>query len=285
MSNYITLSANAIPDSLKAISNPPEKLYVAGNTLNILMEKPKVAIVGSRKVTPYGKAITIQLAEELAHRGVVIISGLALGVDALAHRAALNVGGDTIAILPTGLSNIYPSSHRQLAAAIVEAGGALVSEYPDTTKGFPGNFVMRNRLVSGLSDAVLITEAAEKSGTLHTARFASAQGKPLFAVPGNITSPMSVGTNQLIQKGAQLVTSVHDILRTLGISTTAQKSPITSDNPYEQQILSALQSGISDGSELLQVTTLDVQLFNQSLTMLEITGAIKSLGNNQWTIA
>ena len=284
--NILMLTETNIPPLLQAIPDPPSLLYIKGDTLDELLARPRVAIVGSRKVSAYGKTVTIQLAEELARKGVVIVSGLALGVDALAHQAALNAGGLTMAILPTSVNEIYPSSHRSLARDILQHGGVLLSEYPDGTEGFRGNFVRRNRLVSGISDVILITEAAQKSGTLHTARFALDQGKKLLVVPGNITSPQSIGANQLLQQGASMVTSSDDIFRALGMKTTLgkQKSKPTSLDPNEQIILDLLYGGLSDGSVLQIESKLPVALFSQTLTMLEITGDIKNVGNNHWTL-
>jgi DNA processing protein len=284
--NILMLTKDTIPPLLQAIPSPPKLLYVKGGTLDEILARPRIAIVGSRKVTPYGKQVTIQLAEELARKGVVIVSGLALGVDSLAHQAALDARGLTMAILPTSVNEVYPADHRDLAANILRSGGVLLSEYPDGTPGYRQNFVARNRLVSGISDGVLITEAAKGSGTLHTARFALQQGKKLFVVPGNITSTQSSGANQLIKDGAQLVTSADDIFTMLGMVTKTgkQKAKPTSQDPNEQIILDLLYNGVSDAAELRAQSKLPVALFNQTLTMLEITGDIKPLGNNHWTL-
>lgn len=285
--NMLTLTKDAIPPLLQVIPDPPTHLYVKGDTLDEIVARPRLAVVGSRKASTYGKAITTSLVEDVARKGAVIISGLALGVDALAHQAALNAGGLTMAILPTNVDEIYPSTNKSLAKRIIDNGGVLLSEYPKGTEGFPGNFVQRNRLVSGISDAVLVTEAAKGSGTLHTARFALQQGKKLLVVPGNITSQQSSGANQLIKDGAQLVTSSDDILKALGMATSGakQKTKPTSQDPNEQIILDLLYEGTSDGHELQAKSGLSVQVFNQTLTMLEITGDIKPLGNNHWKLA
>lgn len=276
-----------IPNILQTIPNPPKTLFATGVGMAEILARPRIAIVGSRKVTPYGKNVTTTFAQELAKQGIVVISGLAFGVDILAHKAALDAGGLTVAVLPTGLDKIYPSSHRQLAKHI-EKQGMLITEYPHGTRSFPGNFVARNRLVSGLSDAVLIIEAAEQSGTLHTARFAIEQGKRVLAVPGNITSPMSAGTNRLIKAGATAVTCTEDVLDALGISSAIKKrgkaKPISND-PNEQIILDLIFGGKADGAELLANSALDIQSFNQALTMLEISGVIRSSGNNTWLLA
>ncbi len=244
-----------------------------------------MTVVGSRKVSAYGKAVTLGLAGELAKAGVVIISGLALGVDSLAHKAALDAGGLTIAVLPSGVENIYPAGHYGLAMQILQQGGALVSEYPAGERAYKDHFIARNRIASGLGDALLITEAAEKSGTLHTANFALEQGRPVLAVPGNITSPTSVGANNLIKAGAMPVTGVRDVFHALGLELpeTNREAP-RSGNPHEQVLLDLLFSGVNDGLELLDQSKLGVSLFNQTLTLLEIRGQIRPLGNNRWSL-
>lgn len=281
--NKLTLSS--LPERLQQIASPPKQLYWAGVNVNDLLNYKCVAIVGSRKVTTYGRQVTTQLASQLAEQGVIIISGLALGVDAIAHQAALDAGGKTIAVLPGPLELIYPRSHQRLADQIVEQGGALMSEYPEGTEPFRSNFIARNRLVSGLCDALLITEAAEKSGSLHTARFALEQGKDVLAVPGNITSKTSAGTNNLLKAGAVPVTSSEDILNVLGLRQhSGDWQAASGRDPEEQTILSLLLQGISDGEALQHTSQLDIATFNQTLTMLEISGKIRALGANQWAL-
>lgn len=281
----LTLTSSGYPKKLHNLSTPPEQLFVMGNNVKELVSRPCVAIVGSRKVSAYGKTATYTLAGELARAGVVIISGLAIGVDTLAHRAALDAGGLTVAVLACGAGHIYPSSNKLLARQIIEQGGAIVTEYPAGANVYQSNFLARNRIVSGLGDAVLITEAAERSGTLSTARFALEQGKELLAVPGNINSPTSVGTNNLIKSGATPVTNAQDILHILGIkSRQAIKRTIKGYDADEQSLLDLLQTGVQDGSQLLEHSKLDVSRFNQTLTMLEIRGHIRPLGNNYWEL-
>ncbi|HET8670771.1 MAG TPA: DNA-processing protein DprA [Candidatus Saccharimonadales bacterium] len=279
----LTLSSANLPEAVTKIADPPKRLYVASSNWQDLLSRPTIAIIGSRKVTAYGRSVTATLAGKLAGSGVVIVSGLALGVDAIAHRAALEAGGLTIAVLPGSLDRIYPACHRNLAGRIVEQGGALITEYSPDTHIYPSNFIARNRLVSALSRAVLVTEAAEKSGTLHTARFALEQGKDVLAVPGNITSPLSGGTNNLIKAGAVPVTSVDDVLHYLGIHAVS-RARHTGGTPQEQVILDLLSQGIIEGSQLLEQSGLEVSPFNQSLTMLEITGKVRCLGGNQWAL-
>ena len=274
-----------IPTELRRISSPPTTLFHAGATLDTLMNRPRVAIVGSRKVSPYGQQVTHQLARQLAEQGVVIISGLALGVDSIAHRAALEVKGSTLAFLPGPIEHIYPASHTQLARQIIDSGGALLSEYPEGTNSYKHHFITRNRLVAGLAQAVLITEAAEKSGSLHTARFAKEQGKPVLAVPGNITNPGSEGTNGLIKDYADAVTGYEDVLSVLGLKKPLAKTQsVRGSNAAEQKVLDLLISGLHDGENLLKHSKLQVHEFNQTLTMLEIGGKIRSLGSNQWGV-
>lgn len=279
------ISTSVVPKKLRNIPEPPSQLFTVGVDVNELLLLPSVTVVGSRKVSAYGKAVTAALAEELAKAGVLIISGLALGVDSIAHRAALDAGGVTLAVLPSPLTNIYPRSHAQLAQQIVAQGGALVSEYAEGEQIYPVNFIARNRIASGLGDALLITEAATKSGTLHTARFALEQGKEVLAVPGNITSSTSAGTNNLIKTGATPVTCVEDVLRALGLEPVkAGKRVPKGATGEEQALLDLLAAGVSDGALLLEQSKLSVVLFNQTLTMLEIRGQIRALGGNHWAL-
>lgn len=270
------------PEILRHIVPSVQQLSVIGD-LSHLMSKPRLAVVGSRKVTPYGRAVTEALVRELVQAGVVIVSGLAIGVDAIAHQTALEAGGLTMAILAGGLDRLHPASHYRLAHDIMR-GGALVSEYAVGIPSYKHHFIARNRLVSALSDAVLITEAAEKSGTLHTARFALEQGKDVLAVPGNITSPTSAGTNNLLKSGATPVTGAADVLHVLGVQPPPVRLLPKGDTPEEQIIIDLIASGEQDGSTLLVRSQLDVVHFNQTLTLLEITGKIRSLGGNQWNI-
>lgn len=283
--NLLTLNTASFPETLRTIAGPPNELYYAG-PLEELLDRPRLAVVGSRKVSPYGRNVTTKLAAAVAGQGIVIVSGLAFGVDALAHQAALDAGGLTIAVLPSSLDQIYPASHRNLAQRIVDNGGALVTEYANTPSVPKHHFIARNRLISGLSNATLITEAALKSGSLHTARFTLEQGHELLAVPGSIFSDTSVGTNNIIKAGAVPVTCLEDILFAMKLQPTmSTQKTITGANAFEQAILDALMNGISDGDEMLTFSQLEITQFNQALTMLEITGKIRSLGANNWALA
>lgn len=282
----ITTRDKDYPDALRNIASQPKQLFYIGAPPIDLDQRPTVAIVGSRKVSHYGQQVTAELASALASRKITIVSGLALGVDAIAHQAALGAGGRAIAVLPCGLDKIYPATNYQLAKRILDQGGTLITEYPAGTEPFKQNFIARNRLIAGLAQATLITEAAEKSGSLHTANFALEQGKEVLAVPGNITSYLSAGTNNLIKSGATPITSAQDIFAVLNLTVQAEEEhEILAANEEEQIILKLLTSGVSDGTELLAGSKLKTALFNQTLTMMEITGKIKAAGNDQWRIA
>lgn len=270
---------------LQCIDDMPDTLYYLGTLPT--ERRPSVAIVGSRKPTAYGREVTVQLASELARHGVIIISGLALGVDALAHQATLDAGGTTIAVQANGLHRLSPNTNRQLGERIVKQGGAIISQYEPGIEPMQHRFLERNRIVSGLADAIIVIEAAARSGTLSTAAHALNQGKELFAVPGNITSPMSAGCNQLLRQGAMPVTSVEDVLSILiPASTTdnAQRPLPLGSTPLEQAIIDALIDGLRDGDEILAKAKADSNNFNTSLTMLEINGIITPLGANRWTL-
>lgn len=273
------------PDILRQIPSPPKELFWIGTHPGEFLGSPRVAIVGSRKVTAYGRVVTQQLTGELARAGVVIVSGLALGVDSIAHQAALDSGGLTVAVLGTSLDQIYPTSHLNLARQIASSGGCLISEYPPGTAAFPSNFIARNRLISGLADVLLITEAAKNSGTMHTAGFALEQGRTVMAVPGNISSPGSEGCNNLIKAGATPVTSADDVFFALGLDPSAPKqTKIFRGSNNEQMIFDLIRGGIADQEELVVAARLDGPALSAALTMLEINGYIRAEGGN-WTIA
>jgi DNA processing protein len=279
----LSMGDTDFPVLLTEIPDPPKSLYVLGETFGDLLQKPRLAVVGSRKVSTYGRSVTALLTEEVARQGIVIVSGLALGLDGLAHQAALNVNAPTIAVLPCGLDHIYPSSHYGLAKKILQKGGAIVSEYPEDTVPFKTNFLARNRIISGLSEGVLIPEAAERSGSLSTANHALEQGREVMAVPGNITSQLSTGTNNLIKIGATPITTAQDILQALGLEQKEQfEREIIGATAEEHAILTLIQQGLSDGDALQQQSGLSAATFGQTLTMLEITGKIRPLGANRW---
>lgn len=279
----LKISDPAYPLYLKEIASPPKSLYYLGDLLPLL-SLPRLSVVGTRKVTLYGRSITQSLVSSVAAEGIVIISGLALGVDGIAHHATLDARGKTIAVMPCGLDRIYPSTHRMLAAKILQNGGALVSEYAEGMPPLRQNFIARNRIVSALGDGILITEAAAKSGTLHTTSFALEQGKTVMAVPGNITSELSGGTNNLIKAGALPVTGPEDIFAALNLDLRRPEREYVARNEEEATLLRLLQQGISDTSELLTASTLETSSFNQTLTMLELAGTIRPVGGGQWAL-
>ncbi|HMH70671.1 MAG TPA: DNA-processing protein DprA [Candidatus Saccharimonadales bacterium] len=265
------------------IAKVPEKLHFIGTLPETRI--PSVAIVGTRKPTAYGKEVGHTLAFDLAKRGVAVISGLALGIDAIAHRGALEAGGTTIAVLGNGLPDIYPATHKDLARQITERGGAIISEYEPGVSARQYQFLERNRLVSALSDAIIIVEAAARSGTLNIAGHALEQGREVFVVPGNITSPLSAGCNNLLKQGAHPVTCASDVLEVIAPHLLKAQSILPLGNtPLESRLIELLQSGVRSGDQLQQESGAAPSEFNQTLTMMEITGTIRSLGSNQWAL-
>lgn len=293
---------------LASIAVKPKMLYFYGkmpeNRLKKgckkVKERPKtVAIVGSRKPTKYGETIAYKLAYEAAQRGAVVVSGLAYGIDSVAHRAALDAGGITVAVLGTPIDQIYPRPHRPLAAEIVEKGGCVMSELPPGARVgdeyAPGEkynpktcFLKRNRIISGLADVVVIPEAAERSGSLNTAAHALEQGREIFAVPGDITKPLSQGCNQLIRQGATPLLGINDVLEVLfppvRRKKLAQAELLLGDSPAETAILRSLAEGLSDGAEISARASLSVAEFNQAITLLEIKSRVVALGANRWML-
>ncbi|AJA06391.1 DNA processing protein DprA [Candidatus Nanosynbacter lyticus] len=272
---------------LAHIANPPKSLCYMGKLPEA--NAPIVSIVGSRKPSAYGKEVTERLAAELASAGCIIVSGLALGVDGIAQKAALEAGGTVVAVVPNELPDISPRTNYKLAMDIIRQGGAVISEWMKGDNKIVNrwSFLERNRLVSGLADGIIITEATERSGTLNTASHALNQGRDLFVVPGNITSPLSAGCNNLLKQGAYLVTDANDILNIIAPEklqkSSSPEAPLSS-TPEEAIIIKLISSGIRDGDELQQNSGLSASDFATALTMLEINGAIKPLGANNWTL-
>lgn len=267
---------------IDTIANAPKKLHYIG----VLPETRQltVAIVGSRKPTNYGKEVTYQLSHDLAKRGIIIVSGMALGIDAIAQRAALDANGITIAVLANGVDIIYPLTNRDIAKNVLKRG-AIISEYEPGTEARSYRFLERNRIVSGLSDAIIVTEAAIRSGTLSTVGHALEQGKEVFVVPGNITSPMSAGCNHLIKQGAHPITCTEDIFEVIAPHLLKPQSILPLGNtPLESKIIELLQSGVRDGDELQQLSKANISEFSQTVTIMEINGVIRALGGNQWTL-
>ncbi len=268
---------------ISSIAKVPKVLYYRGSVPDSRI--PTVAIVGTRKPTAYGKEVAFTLARDLAGRGIAIISGLALGIDAIAHRGALDVGGRTLAILANGVEKFYPATNAQLAEKIIKSGGAIISEHRHTPNIKPYQFLERNRIISGLSDAVIVIEAATRSGTLSTVSHALEQGREVFVVPGNITSPLSAGCNALLKQGAHPITSASDVLEVVAPRATLNQGTLAlGSTPLEDEILSLIRSGVRDGDELQKLSSASVSEFSQALTMLEINDVIKPLGGNHWAL-
>jgi DNA processing protein len=210
----LSLEDHPFFSGLKHIPSPPTSIYLKG----ILPQKNEkvVAIVGTRKASSYGEKIAYDLAYNLTKSGFVIVSGLALGIDSQAHQGALDAGGITVAVLANGLDEIYPATNQHLAEKIIKSGGCLLSEYPPKTPSYPNQFILRNRIISGLAAAVIVVEAPKKSGALATADFAKKQGRPVFAVPGPVSSKNFEGSHQLIRNGAKLISNADDFLSDMG---------------------------------------------------------------------
>lgn len=277
--NTISATDPLFPSRLQDIPQRPDHLYAVGS---IPQYSLGVTIVGTRKPTAYGRLVTQDIASRLAERGGAIISGLAHGVDAIAHEAALKAGGITVAVLPAGLDHIYPSTHRGLATKIVEHGGALISEYEPGTPPLPYRFLERNRLVSGLGDIVIVTEASTRSGTMNTTMHALEQGKDVYAVPGPITSAMSAGCNALIAQGATPIVNIEQFIDQLLPTSAGVQTSLLAQTAEEQTILDLIKIGVSEGDELQQKSKLEPHVYFQTITLLEIRGVIRSLGGNRW---
>lgn len=269
---------------LPHIPDPPKKLFIRGK---LPAKRVKtVAIVGTRKPSAYGREIATKIASECAKNGIVVVSGLALGIDSIAHRAAIDSGGKTIAILANGVDKIYPRSHEDLGQKILQTNGAILSEYPNNTPARPWQFLARNRIVSGLADAVVIIEAASRSGTLSTANHALDQGKEIFAVPGNITSPLSAGCNQLIKNGANPLTSVEDLLDFLIPDRFEKQTQLFKGDTREENVILEFLSknGTTSSDAIIKQTELSASEFNQAITMLELKGLALNNGGEKWSL-
>ena len=264
----IPIGDERYPDILMEINDPPPLLYVKGKV--DILKSFSIAIVGSRRATSYGKMVAKQLARELARIDITIISGLAYGIDSAAHSGALNVG-NTVAVLGNGIDIVYPSSNKRLFNEIVK-NGCLVSEFPFGTRPQKWTFPKRNRIIVGLSRGVVVVEAAKKSGSLITARLALEEGREVFAVPGNIFSSTSEGTNNLIKNGAKCVTSFEDILDEFPYVSFPKGED--SENEKEDLLIRSLKEGPKTVEELQLVLKMQSSKLRERLTILEIEGKI-----------
>ena len=282
--SVLSLFDSNYPRLLKEIPNPPPLLYYRGT---IKSYELALGVVGTRKVSSYGKMIAHDLSYTLAQRGLAIVSGLALGIDAIAHHAALEAKGVTLAVLGGGLDeyNIYPVANRALAHTIIESGGALISEYPCGTQSLKTHFPQRNRIISGLSLGTLVIEAPEKSGALITTKFALEQNRDIFAVPQNIYNENAKGVNNLIKMGAKLVTSAEDIIEELNIETAVNFKKTSGDivfAPDEELLMSLLAKEPMHIDSIIRESKISAAKANSLLSMLEIKGAIKNAGGGMY---
>ena len=281
----LTIEDEEYPDALRNIYDPPFVLYVRGDIS--VLQKPLISMVGSRKFSTYGKSATQKIASELAQSGIAIVSGLAIGIDGIAHQSVLDVGGLTVAVLGSGVNDasIFPRFNYNLAQKIIQNGGLVISEFPPFTPAFKQNFPLRNRIVSGLSLGTVVVEAGEKSGSLITAYSALDQGRVIFAVPGSIFSPQSAGTNELIRKGAILTTFGDNVLSELGLLPQADVKQLRyiAQTPEEEKILNCLTEGEKHINDIVVESTLPTHLIGSTLSLLEINGAIKNIGNNTYS--
>ncbi|MFZ5982184.1 MAG: DNA-processing protein DprA [Patescibacteria group bacterium] len=284
----ISKNSSDFPALLKEIPTCPFVLYYKGN-ISILNEYPAIAIVGSRKYSRYGEQASLKLSSDLAQAGITIISGLALGIDAIAHAGTLGASGRTVAVLGNSLDekNIYPRYNVNLSREIIASGGALISEYPIETPAGNFTFPSRNRLIAGMTLGTLVIEAGEKSGSLITAELALEFNREVFAVPGDIFSPGSVGANSLIRKGAKLVSCSEDILEEIGLFERQKNIPggtYRPENEIEREILKVLTHEPVHIDKLARMTKLKTMAVASTLSMLEIKGIAKNVGGQNYII-
>ncbi len=281
----LTWDSADYPNLLRQIADAPPVLFVRGTLTPA--DEWSVALVGTRKATVYGREVAHRLATDLVQNRVTLVSGLARGIDSIAHKAALDAGGRTLAVLGSGVDFIYPAEHRKLAEAIIE-NGALISDYPLGTRPEAANFPARNRIISGLSLGVVVVEADVKSGALITADFALDHGREVFAVPGSILSPASAGCNRLLRDGASIVTEVGDILETLHLDQVSEKQlarEVLPSNATEAAILERLTAEPRHLDELSREIELPVEMISSTLVMMELKGMTRQVAPLQYVVA
>ncbi len=275
----ITIFDKNYPSQLKEIQSAPTVIYLKGKIEKT--DKNSVAIVGTRKMSSYGKEVAEKFSSELASLGLTIISGLARGIDTVAHNSAIKAGGRTIAVLGCGLDSVYPPENSRLANEIIKCGSAIISEYPLGYPALPINFAARNRIISGLSKAVLVVEGRNKSGTLLTANHAAEQGREVFAVPGAITSPLSEAPLYLLKNGAKIATEVADILTELDINLKVDKAELEKvmpDSPEEEDLVNLLDTEPLHIDEIARATSVEMGELSARLTVMEMKGLVKNMG-------
>ena len=283
--SLLTWDSENYPSYLREVDGAPPVLYVHGSLEEI--DRWAVAVVGTRRLTVYGRQVTQELVTGLVLNGVTIISGLARGVDAVAHKTALEHGGRTIAVLGSGPDCIYPPENRALARQIVNGHGAVITEYGLGVQPDAKNFPPRNRIISGLSLGVVVVEAGERSGASITAKFANEQGRDVFAVPGNINSPASKGTNRLIQQGAKLITSVDDVLEELNLAMVLEHSAVQlalPETPEEASLFEYLSAQPIHVDDLSRSTGLESSTVSSTLTLMELKGIVRQVGGMNYVM-
>lgn len=283
---FVIVEDENYPINLKKIKNPPAVIYFKGKILK--QDRQSLAVVGTRKITPYGREVTEKLTKELSNSGFTIISGLARGIDSVAHQTALESGGRTIAVLGSSLDIIYPPENRVLAQKIIQLKkGALISQLPLGMGPLKGHFPARNRIISGLSLGVLVTEGASHSGSKITSADAFEQKKPVFAVPGPITSAMSEGPLDLIKQGAKLVSQAKDILKFFHLDnhhSNNQKKRNHFSNPQQQKIWQELIKGRKQIDEIIRRSKFSSAEVLSILTEMELAGMVKNIGGGNYII-
>jgi DNA processing protein len=265
-----SLRRNDLPELLRQIHDPPRTLFLRGSASADVLELAAVAIVGARACSPYGSQVARMLGRKLAAAGLVVISGLARGIDGEAHRGALEAGGITVAVLGCGIDRDYPAAHAELARRICERG-LVVSEYEPGVEPAPWRFPARNRIIAGLAAATVIVEARERSGALITADFALEDGREVFAVPGEITSTLATGTNRLLGQGATPLTSADDVLELFGLAASQRPAP-PAIGANAASVVKRLVEGAASADELARATGLEPGLLAAALVELELAG-------------
>ena len=281
--SVLTWEDPGYPERLKEITPSPPVLYLRGKLE--ADDQWAVSIVGTRRITSYGRQMAAKIATRLSQAGITVVSGLARGVDGIAHKSTLEQGGRTLAVLGSGVDRIYPPDHRQLAAQIMDRG-ALISDYPPGTPPEASNFPPRNRIISGLSMATVVVEAGRRSGALITAEFAVEQGREVFAVPGNVLSPQSKGTNRLIQEGARILLDPQEILEVLDLTRVTEQSvarAVLPENATEAELFGVLSHEPLHVDEIRSQTHLSIEEVTSTLALMELKGMVRQVGGMRYT--
>lgn len=276
---YVTCKDKEYPRMLCEVADCPSILFVKGDIA--LLNSTSIAVVGSRKYSPYGAKVCRMITTELTTNDLIIVSGLALGIDSIAHQATLDNAGKTIAVLGCGLDRIYPTSNSFMATKIIESGGAVISEYPPGTEAFKGNFPARNRIIASLTIGTVVVEAAKESGALITAFCALDYNREVFAVPGPIDSEFSAGCNHLIQQGAKLICSAQDIYCEINVEQKKLAQKAEKESPKtekESELLKVINGQALSSDDICRQSGQNIALVSQTLTMLEMKGILENVG-------